>query len=723
MWNRIPAELRALAQWVCCRPDKIPLDPRTGQRASVADPATWGTFEEAIASQMWRGFVLNSDPYTVIDLDDKGNLSREQQDIHARILSAFSDTYIERSISGRGFHIWCRGLVHEASKRDSVEIYSRDRYMICTGDVANDKPIVDKQSLLLQLVGEMRPHPTSAFADQAASLSDDQIWQRASTAANADKFIELCEGLWQDLGYPSWSEADEALLSILAFYSKSNDQVVRMFRQTRLGERKKAQRNDYLERSLKRVRSTEIAPVDLSMLASPVNPATVEGNAKAFARPPGIVGDIADYIYATAVRPVPEIALAGAIALVAGIAGRCYNISNTGLNQYLIVLAPTGTGKEGAAQGIDKLVTAVRQVVPSIDTFIGPRSFASGQGLVRSLENQPCFVSVLGEVGLTLQQICDPSPNSSHLALRQMLLDLYSKSGWAQNFRCTAYSDRDKNTKDVQAPAVSLLGESTPETFFDSLSSLHIASGLIPRFSLIEYSGPRVPINLYSSIPPTKDLVERVAALAACALASNQNRSHVDVETEPLAKQLLDSFGAKVDAAFNANPGEIERQLWNRAHLKALRLSALLAVGDNVHYPKVSPLHAEWAIDFVERDVNSMLDHFASGSVGHGDHRLSHDVREAFSDYLQCPPAKRQNSYKIPKALLDKPIAPYSYFVRRLQRTSPFQQDRRGASKALTDTLNSLVAEGVLTRLPPQQAASQFSSTVALYCAGEGWDF
>lgn len=71
--------------------------------------------------------------------------------------------------------------------------------------------------------------------------------------------------------------------------------------------------------------------------------------------PPGLVGEIAQFIYAQAPRPVPEIALAGALGMVAGIAGRAYNVSGTGLNQYTLLLAPTGTGKEAIASGIDKL--------------------------------------------------------------------------------------------------------------------------------------------------------------------------------------------------------------------------------------------------------------------------------------------------------------------------------------------------------------------------------
>ena len=56
----IPSELRAIPQWVCWRwkhvPEqrkpwtKPPVDPNTGQAASVTDPATWGTFETAIGA-------------------------------------------------------------------------------------------------------------------------------------------------------------------------------------------------------------------------------------------------------------------------------------------------------------------------------------------------------------------------------------------------------------------------------------------------------------------------------------------------------------------------------------------------------------------------------------------------------------------------------------------------------------------------------------------------
>ena len=59
--------------------------------------------------------------------------------------------------------------------------------------------------------------------------------------------------------------------------------------------------------------------------------------------PPGLMGDIARFIYDAAPRPVAEVALTGAIGLMAGICGRAFNISTTGLNLYCLMLAHTGT--------------------------------------------------------------------------------------------------------------------------------------------------------------------------------------------------------------------------------------------------------------------------------------------------------------------------------------------------------------------------------------------
>lgn len=429
---------------------------------------------------------------------------------------------------------------------------------------------------------------------------------------------------------------------------------------------------------------------------------------------------MAQFIYQTAIRPVPEIALGAAIAITAGVCARSYNISGSGLNLYLILLAKTGAGKEGAVTGIDNLIAAIRPQVPMVDQFIGPSAFASGQALIKVLDDRPCFVSVLGEFGLTLQQLCDPRASSPQIMLKKVLLDLYSKSGWNKVLRSSVYSDTDKNTKIVQAPNVTILGESTPESFFEGLDSIHIAEGLIPRFSVIEYTGPRPPRNRNANQPPSQQLVARFSELVAVSLTTANNGTCANVQMESSAIQLMDEFDAKADGMINAAGSDVDMQLWNRAHLKALKLAAVIAVGCNPHAPVVTLDIARWSINFVERDVAVMTTRFQRGEVGVGDHRHEVDIRKAVENYLAMSESQRLQ-YKTPKSLLGQPVVPFHYLRRRLRLLSAFKNDRRGVARALEESLKDMVKAEILRQVPPQQAMEKFGVTTELYVKGPTW--
>ncbi len=85
------------------------------------------------------------------------------------------------------------------------------------------------------------------------------------------KYRGLWDGEWQD-AYPSQSEADYALLGRLCGLTCSNEQARRLFRESVLGRRDKAQRDDYLNRMLKRFRSEQagLDKVDLEKLKASI---------------------------------------------------------------------------------------------------------------------------------------------------------------------------------------------------------------------------------------------------------------------------------------------------------------------------------------------------------------------------------------------------------------------------------------------------------------------
>lgn len=270
---RIPSDLRPFVQWVCWKYEdrggkraKLPVNPRDGSLASVSDPATWATFDNACTAASdydGIGFVFTADdPFAGIDIDPTTNPAiRARQDA---IYAAFN-SYTERSPSGQGVHIIVRGTVPTGRRRDCVELYPSGRFFTMTGDVVNDAPIVERQELLSQLWHEMAPPSASPMGDAStfyrqATEADDTIYERAAKAANGDKFVRLWNGDGSALpaSDKSGSAIDQALVNFLAFYTKSPDQIERLWLRSPQGQRDKTRnRADYRASTIRRAFDNE----------------------------------------------------------------------------------------------------------------------------------------------------------------------------------------------------------------------------------------------------------------------------------------------------------------------------------------------------------------------------------------------------------------------------------------------------------------------------------
>ena len=153
-FDKIPATLRALKQWVCWKTankkngkiDKLPIDPKTGKLAKSNDQNTWASFEETV--EYWLahkgmiagiGFVFtHEDSYCGIDLDycvTDGELESWAQ----RILKKL-DTYTEVSPSGAGVHaiLKIKGELPRSKRKGHVEFYSSGRFFTVTGNRLED---------------------------------------------------------------------------------------------------------------------------------------------------------------------------------------------------------------------------------------------------------------------------------------------------------------------------------------------------------------------------------------------------------------------------------------------------------------------------------------------------------------------------------------------------------------------------------------------------------
>lgn len=762
----IPEEMRLFPQWVVWRyeetnggkPTKVPYSPKTGRLASVTEPASWTTFEEAVAAvkpnanggPSWFngiGFVLTErDPYLIIDLDaakDQPSLDRQ-----LKVFQEFN-SYSERSPSGNGLHIIIKASILSGRRRSCIEMYSSLRFMTMTGDVFHNAPIEDRQALANLLWQQMGGGAaTNVYGgNYEEKFTDADVVDMALRAVNGDKFRLLIEGKWNEI-YPSQSEADFAFVDIIAFYTQNRNQIARMFRASPLGQRDKAKRSDYVEYMVNKSFDRMLPPVDIEGLRNVVeeviaakavvpDPASSNGRTAPFegvnlgskpkagtntpnpySVPPGMLGELANFIYDAAPRPVPEIALAAAIAFMAGVCGRAYNVSGTGLNQYVLLLAPTGTGKEAMASGIDKLMNTMKTDVPASRQFIGPAEIASGQALLKFLnKSSPCFLSIVGEFGLKMQQLSSRTANAAELMLKRVLLDLYNKSGHGKILQASIYSQKENNTEAVSSPSVTLLGESTPETFFASIDETMIADGLLPRFLLVEYDGQRPKLNpTHLSAYPSATLVNMVKALTAHSLtlmqANNGFGMVINVELDADAKAMSDAFDVYADEQINGSNVNVIRHLWNRAHIKLLKLAALVAVGCDPYHPLITTQHLIWAKSIVEHDIRKLLDRFERGEVGRDseESKQHNDVVRIIREYVMNG-YEAVAKYGVPANLHNDKLVPYIYVNKRLVAAAAFRHDKAGATNAIKRTLQSLVDSGILREVGRNELATKYGQS------------
>jgi len=529
LYGNIPRELREYRNWVCwkyvtkpnsTKPTKVPYQ-LNGIPASTTSPDTWCSFDDAVkASPNFDGigFVFTNTPYTGIDCDQTSNPAAITEQI--AIIEMF-DTYTERSPSGQGVHAIVKGSmsINGFRVKDIVEVYSTGRYFTFTGDVYKPRPIAERSELLQSLVDRYRPaenvvqFPTDNVGN--VDVSDDEVIKRAREANNGDKFLSLFSGRWQG-EYPSQSEADFALIDIIAFYTEDKAQAARIFRSSALGARDKAKRDNYVMPMITKARadklgiaiSAEVITENSNSIEAVLKSRQIEQSSQIsnspisnVSFPPGLVGEIAQYAYDAAPSQIPEVAISAALSLMGAFCARSYNVSGTGLNLYIMMVAPSGTGKEAGGKAVTTLLSHVKRFVPNAN-FMGPSEIASGPALHKALAANPCFVSVFGEFGLTLQEMSSDDASSAQISFRKQLLNVFNKSGKNDELQPIVYSDKRNDTLPVESPALTLLCESSPEVFYDNLDEGMINGGLIPRFVLFEYNEFDAPYN------PNHHLVE-----------------------------------------------------------------------------------------------------------------------------------------------------------------------------------------------------------------------
>ncbi len=254
-------ELQALKRWVGYRLKKdegkqkykkVPVDPATGQNASITSSAQWGKYDMAVAAVTAYdldgiGFVFYpSDGYVGIDIDHAVDTDGRLNDFGADIVDCI-DSYTEYSPSGTGVHIIARIQGDKKiGNRDGelgIEIYNSGRFFTISGKIyGSEKRIKDRthevQEFHDKYFKKMDPETPERRlkmpAEPALPLDDSEVWKKAIRSRKGSEIQALRDG---DLtGYGGdHSRADQALINHLVYWTDGDaGQADRMFRNSGL---------------------------------------------------------------------------------------------------------------------------------------------------------------------------------------------------------------------------------------------------------------------------------------------------------------------------------------------------------------------------------------------------------------------------------------------------------------------------------------------------------
>lgn len=228
---------------------KMPYNPANGDRARINDLRTFADFKTTLMAYAMGGYdgigIAVGNGIGAFDIDHCIREDGTLNDTAATVLSIFPTAYVEKSPSGKGLRgffcvpedfVYDKTVYYINNRSKGLEVYmpgATNRFVTVTGDVYRTGEIPNDETAMTTLLDSLMKRNKQVQNTQLrhhSYLDDDAVIAHAEEASNSDKFKKLYAGDWEEL-YDSQSDADMALLSILAFWCGCDEeQMDRIFR-------------------------------------------------------------------------------------------------------------------------------------------------------------------------------------------------------------------------------------------------------------------------------------------------------------------------------------------------------------------------------------------------------------------------------------------------------------------------------------------------------------
>lgn len=310
---------------------------------------------------------------------------------------------------------------------------------------------------------------------------------------------------------------------------------------------------------------------------------------------PGLVGDIAKWASKQSYTKQPLFDIATGLLSVALASGNRYVVAgwNTPLQPYIMMLAPTASGKEFAMELVMDIATRIGL---KNNVFSGFQSFHS---LLDILAKPPHTLCWHWDEAARKLRTAGRSQGGPDYQILTYLLQLYGKA----NKTVPGLPGRKNAIEAIDRPFFTVLAAAQPSQLLEAITASDLSLGLINRFLLLDAGHEMARTNEFRD-----DTFPSAISTAIEAMQKIKPKGGEFIEVGFDGQESYEIFNDfQVAARESAAKEEGKGEMWGRANQNALLYAGIVAVGINPKLPKITQEIAQWAVEFVSWSVERWI--------------------------------------------------------------------------------------------------------------------
>jgi len=340
---------------------------------------------------------------------------------------------------------------------------------------------------------------------------------------------------------------------------------------------------------------------------------------------PGIMGQIEQYYNDSSRNYQPLFAKQTALAIGSVLLGRRFKTSESNFSaMYFLIVGPSGCGKEHCRTVVQEVLRA-----SGMYNLIGGDGFTSEGAVASLLLKKPVSISLIDEMGHYMESSLDKKSGGvkkgAITALMQVITRIAS-SYYPPNYSSMTTVSKPEDDRFVDRPSLTILGSTTPDTFFSAMSSTQVKDGFLSRLVVQVSRQPRTVGRSVGDVAVPQSIIQWAGALnERCSDRENAGiYYHATIQNPPApiaieisreASRLLHVFAEEqVDLMNRMDMDKGPTELLVRVAEFAHRIAMILALSDDPWAKTVEASHAEYAIQYM-RAASSVMVHESSARM------------------------------------------------------------------------------------------------------------